>query len=150
MPIRCEIATQDKLLFEGMVDSILAPGTEGELGILPHHAPLLTTLDFGVLRLRLEGREEVFAIAGGVMEVLPETVTILADVGENVAEIDIARAEKAKAKAEELLKSQPKMDEDEYRALEEALRRSNLRLGAARRYHRTTRRPLGINTGEGE
>lgn len=150
MPVRCEIVTQDKLLFEGMVDSIVAPGTEGELGILPHHAPLLTTLDFGVLRVRIEGREEVFVIAGGVMEVLPQSVSVLADVGENVAEIDIARAEKAKARAEALLKSRPKMDEDEYRALEAALRRSNLRLGAARRYHRTARRPLGMNTGEGE
>jgi F-type H+-transporting ATPase subunit epsilon len=136
MPIRCEIVSQDRTLFQGEVDMVIAPGTEGEMGILPHHAPLLTTLDFGILRVRTEGREEAFAISGGFMEVRPEVVTVLADVGENVAEIDEARAEAARRRAEELLAKGPPPETDEYLALEAALRRSTLRLEAVRRYRR--------------
>jgi len=139
MPIRCEIVTQDRPLFQGDVDIVVAPGTEGEMGILPNHAPLLTTLKYGPLRVRHHGREEVFAIAGGVMEVQPNLVTVLADVGENVEEIDIARAEAARRRAEELLQQGPPPDTQAYLALEAALRRSNLRLEVARRYRR--RRP---------
>jgi len=137
MPIRCEIVTQDRLLYEGLADIVVAPGTTGEMGILPNHAPLLTTLGYGVLRVRHAGREEAYTVAGGVMEVQPGVVTILADVGENVAEIDIARAEASRARAEELLKQGAPRDTDTYLALEAALRRSNLRLEAARRYRRT-------------
>ena len=139
MPIRCEIVTQDRPLFQGDVDIVVAPGTEGEMGILPNHAPLLTTLKYGPLRVRHHGREEVFAIAGGVMEVQPNLVTVLADIGENVEEIDIARAEAARRRAEELLQQGPPPDTQAYLALEAALRRSNLRLEVARRYRR--RRP---------
>ncbi len=148
MPVRCEIATQDKLLFEGLADEVIAPGTSGELGVYPHHAPLLTTLDYGILRVRFEGKEEAFAIAGGVMEVLPDVVTVLADVGENVAEIDAARSEQARARAEELLKNRSALSDDEYHAIEAALRRSNLRLGAVQRYRGRTGMPRP--TGEGD
>lgn len=148
MPIRCEVVTQDKRLFEGMVEAVIAPGETGELGVLPHHAPLLTTLGYGVLRLRLEDREEDFVIGGGVMEVLPDRVTVLADVGENVAEIDIARAERARAKAHELLKHREELGEEEYAAIEAALRRSNLRLGAARRFGRARKPGPGYGSGE--
>jgi F-type H+-transporting ATPase subunit epsilon len=142
MPIRCEIVSQDRTLYQGEVDMVIAPGSEGEMGILPHHAPLLTTLAFGILKVRAAGREEVFAISGGFMEVRPEVVTILADVGENVAEIDEARAEAARRKAAELLAKGPPPDTDEYLALEAALRRSTLRLEAVRRYRRgAARRP---------
>jgi F-type H+-transporting ATPase subunit epsilon len=137
MPIQCEIVTQDRLLYEGPADIVVVPGTVGEMGILPNHAPLLTTLGFGVVRVRYQDREDAYTVAGGVMEVRPEIVTILADVGENVAEIDTGRAEAARARAEELLKKSPPQDKDEYLALEAALRRSNLRLEAARRYRRT-------------
>lgn len=136
MPIQCEIVTQDKTLYEGPADIVVVPGSEGEMGILPNHTPLLTTLDLGFVRVRSAGDETVFTIAGGVMEVRPEIVTILADVGENVAEIDIERAEAARQRAEEFLKEGPPPDTDEYLAMEAALRRSNLRLEAARRYRR--------------
>jgi F-type H+-transporting ATPase subunit epsilon len=141
MPIQCEIVTQDKLLYEGPADIVIAPGTEGEMGILPNHSPLLTTLDYGVLRLRYQGEERSFTIAGGVMEVRPDIVTVLADVGENVEEIDVARAEAAKARAEELLKKGPPPGTEGYLAIRGALRRSNLRLQATRRYRREARRP---------
>lgn len=136
MPIRCEIVTQDKTLFEGLVDMVIAPGSQGELGILPNHAPLLTTLGYGVLRVRREGEEEVFTIAGGVLEARPEVVTVLADVGEHIDEIDIERAEAAKARAEALLEKGPPPDTDQYLAIQAALRRSNLRLEAVQRYRR--------------
>jgi F-type H+-transporting ATPase subunit epsilon len=137
MPLRCEIATQDKLLFEGPVDMVVAPGSEGEMGILPDHAPLLTTLGYGVLRVRQGGLEQAFTIAGGFMEVQPDVVTVLADVGENVNEIDLDRAQAAKARAEAMLRAAVPGEADKYLALEAALRRSTLRLEAARRYRRT-------------
>jgi F-type H+-transporting ATPase subunit epsilon len=139
MPLRCEIATQDKLLFEGPVDMVIAPGSEGEMGILPDHAPLLTTLGYGVLRVRQGADEQAFTIAGGFMEVQPHVVTVLADVGERVDEIDLERAEAAKTRAEAVLKSGAPADTDKLLALEAALRRSTLRLDAARRYRRGAR-----------
>ncbi|NIS79207.1 MAG: ATP synthase F1 subunit epsilon, partial [Anaerolineales bacterium] len=79
MPIRCEIVTQDKSLYEGLADIVLVPGSEGEMGILPDHAPLLATLGYGILRVRHQGEEQAFTIAGGVIEVRPDVVTVLAD-----------------------------------------------------------------------
>jgi F-type H+-transporting ATPase subunit epsilon len=140
MPIQCQIVTQDKSLFEGLADFVLAPGHEGQLGILPNHAPLLTTLKMGVIRIRHEGSEQVFTITGGVLEVRPDIITVLADVGENVAKIDVARAEAAKARAEKLLAEGIPKDTDEYLAIEAALRKSKLRLEAVRRYRRPSRR----------
>ena len=140
MPLQCQIVTQDKSLYEGPADLVMAPGSEGELGILPNHAPLLTTLSLGVIRIRHDGDEQVFTISGGILEVRPEIVTVLADVGENINEIDEERAEAAKARAEELLKREPPVDTDEYVAIKAALRRSNLRLEAVRRYRRPSRR----------
>jgi F-type H+-transporting ATPase subunit epsilon len=134
MPIRCEIVTQDRSLYEGQADIVLAPGSEGELGILPNHAPLLTTLGLGVLRVRFRGDEEVFTIAGGILEVRPDLITVLADVGEHVDQIDISRAEAAKARAERYLREGPPPDTDEYLRIQAALRRSQLRLDAVRRF----------------
>jgi F-type H+-transporting ATPase subunit epsilon len=141
MPIQCDVVTQDRALFSGLADMVVAPGSEGEMGILPNHTPLLTNLGYGFLRVRHGGQEEVFVIAGGVMEVRPTVITVLADVGENVAEIDAGRAEAARARAEELLKKGPPPDTDQYLAIEAALRRSNLRLEAVRRYRRSMPRP---------
>jgi F-type H+-transporting ATPase subunit epsilon len=136
MTIRCEIVSQDKLLFEGDVDIVVAPSTMGEMGILPNHAPLLATLALGIIRVRSQDREEFFTVAGGVIEVQPDIVTILADVAENVAEIDVARAEAAKQRAEKFLEEGPPPDTDAYLRMEAALRRSNLRLEAVRRFRK--------------
>ena len=68
MSIRCEIVTRDKSLFEGDVDIVIVPGSDGEMGILPGHAPLLATLGYGILRVRVKGEEQAFTIAGGVIE----------------------------------------------------------------------------------
>ncbi|MCX6065856.1 MAG: ATP synthase F1 subunit epsilon [Chloroflexi bacterium] len=134
MPIRCEIVSQDRMVYEGDVDIVVLPGTDGEMGVLPHHAPLLTTLKFGLIKVRTKSDEQVFTVAGGVAEIQPNIVTVLADSAENVLEIDIARAETARKRAEEALSSVKPEDVDAYLALEAALRRSNLRLDAAKRF----------------
>lgn len=136
MPIRCEIVSQDRTVFEGDVDIVVAPGEAGEMGILPNHAPLLTTLKYGILKVRSMNQELDFTIAGGILEVQPDIVTVLADAAENVTEIDVARAEAAKKRIEEILKEGPPPDLDSYLAMEAALKRSNLRLEAARRYRK--------------
>lgn len=149
MPIRCEIVSQDRMVFEGDVDIVVLPGEAGEMGILPNHAPLLSTLRLGFLKVRVGGEEQVFAVAGGVVEVQPDIVTVLADAAENVEEIDVARAEAARRRAEEFLKAGPPPDTDTYLKMEAALKRSNLRLEAARRFrHSQPSRPYG--SGEGE
>jgi F-type H+-transporting ATPase subunit epsilon len=141
MTIRCEIVSQDRTVFAGDVDIVVLPGAAGEMGILPKHAPVLTTLKFGVIKVRKGGREEVFTVAGGVAEVQPDLVTVLADAAENVEEIDVARADAARAPAEEALAKGLPADTDSYLAMEAALRKSNLRLDATRRYRKNTRSP---------
>jgi len=141
MPIRCEIVSQDRTVFEGDVDIVVLPGTAGEMGILPHHAPLLTTLNYGVIKVRTKGKEEIFTVAGGVAEIQPDIVTVLADAAENVREIDMDRAEAARKRAEEALEKGVPADTDTFLAIEAALRRSNLRLDAVRRYRKVSTRP---------
>jgi F-type H+-transporting ATPase subunit epsilon len=134
MTIRCEIVSQDRTVFTGDVDIVVLPGAAGEMGILPKHAPVLTTLKYGVIRIRKSGKEEIFTVAGGIAEVQPDVVTVLADAAENVAEIDVNRAEAARRRAEEVLAKGIPEGTDTFLAMEAALRRSNLRLEAARRY----------------
>jgi len=136
MTIRCEIVSQDRTVFTGDVDIVVLPGAAGEMGILPKHAPVLTTLKYGIIKVRKGGKEEIFAVAGGVAEVQPDIVTILADAAENVEEIDVARAEAARKRAEEVLAKGVPADTDAYLAMEAALRKSNLRLDAVRRYRK--------------
>jgi F-type H+-transporting ATPase subunit epsilon len=139
MPIRCEIVSQDRIVFQGEVDIVVLPGAEGVMGILPNHSPLLTVLQYGIITIRSKGIEENFAVAGGVAEVQPDQVTVLADAAENVEEIDIQRAETARKKAEEQLKKGVGPDTDNYLAIQAALRRSNLRIDAAKRFRQRHR-----------
>ncbi len=134
MTIRCEIVSQDRTVFQGDVDIVVLPGVAGEMGILPHHAPVLTILKYGVIKIRRQGKEELFAVAGGMAEVQPEVVTILADAAENIQEIDVTRAQAAKKRAEDALAGLKPEDHDAYLTMEAALRRSNLRLDVVRRY----------------
>jgi F-type H+-transporting ATPase subunit epsilon len=145
MPIRCEIISQDRLVFQGDADMVLLPGTDGEMGILPHHAPLLTTLKYGIIKVRSQGQETIFTVAGGIAEVQPEVVTILADAAENVEEIDVSRAEAARKRAEESLAKGVPADSDSYLIMEAALRKSNLRLDAVRRYRHGPAKPSRIS-----
>jgi F-type H+-transporting ATPase subunit epsilon len=132
MPLRLDIVTIEKLAFSGDVDMVIAPGVEGELGILPQHAPLITALRAGELRIKQGEEEQSFAIGGGYLEILGNQVTVLADSAEQAAEIDIARAEAARTRAEHLLLEGPS-DPVDRSMIEGALRRSKVRLKVARK-----------------
>ena len=129
--IRLDIVTAEKAVFSGDVDVIVAPGVEGQLGILPHHVPLMTTLKPGELRVKKGGEEFSLAVSGGFIEVRPDRVIVLADAAERAEEIDVARAEEAKRRAEEHLSDRRAAELDEARA-EASLRRSLIRLKVAR------------------
>ncbi len=139
MPIRCDIVSQDRVVYSGDADLVLLPGGEGFMGVLPHHTPVLTVIQYGIITVRNKNQEQYFTVAGGIAEVQPDQVTILADAAENVAEIDIQRAKDARRRAEETLKKGVGPDTDSYLKIQAALRRSNLRLDAVKRYRRTQR-----------
>ena len=144
MPIRCEIVSQDRTVFQGFADIVVLPGTDGEMGILPHHAPLLTTLKYGIIKVRSQGHETIFTVAGGFAEIQPDLITVLADAAENVEEIDISRAQAARKRAEESLAKGIPVNSDNYLMIEAALRKSNLRLDAVRRYRHGPAKPSRI------
>lgn len=135
---KLEIVTAEKMVFSDDVSAVIAWGVEGQLGILPHHAPLMTMLQPGDILIRKDKEEEFFAISGGFLEVRPDKVIILADACERVDEIDITRAEEAKRRAQETMKAAP-LSADAA-AAEAALRRSLARLKVA---ERKRRRPPG-------
>ena len=125
--IRLDIVSAERVVFSEDVDVVVAPGVEGQLGILPHHTPLMTTLQAGELRTRKGGEEFSLAISGGFLEVRPDRVIVLADAAERAEEIDVARAEEAKRRAQEQLSDQHAAGLDTART-EAALRRSLARL----------------------
>jgi F-type H+-transporting ATPase subunit epsilon len=131
---KLEIVTAERMVFSDDVSALIAWGVEGQLGILPHHAPLMTMLQPGDLMIRRDKEEEFFAISGGFLEVRPDKVIVLADACERADEIDIARAEEAKKRAQETMKAAPLSAEAA--AAEAALRRSFARLKAAERKRR--------------
>jgi len=138
--IRLDIVTAERAVYAEDVDMVIAPGVEGQLGILPHHAPLMTTLQAGELRVKKGGEEVSLVISGGFLEVRPDKVVVLADAAERVEEIDVARAEEAKHRAQERLveKRAPGIDEAQAEA---ALLRSLARLKVVERVRR--RKPRG-------
>jgi len=138
--LRLEILTIERKLFDEEVDMVIAPGTEGELGILPRHAPLITTLTYGELQVKKEGEaDQFYAIGGGFMEVQPNHVIVMANAAEYAEEIDLARAEAARQRAQELLsKAGDDVAFDAARA-EAALRRSLARIKVAQRRRRKDR-----------
>ncbi len=103
MPLHLEIVTPERRAFEGDVDEVIVPGSEGELGILPHHAPLISLLGHGVLRFKRGGEEEEFAIFGGFLQVRPDRVVVLAETADMASEIDVTRAERARREAQRVL-----------------------------------------------
>src|SRR5512136_849217 len=136
---RLEIVTAERMIFSDDVSAVIAWGVGGQLGILPHHAPLMTMLQPGDLMIRKDKEEEFLAISGGFLEVRPDKVIILADACERVDEIDIARAEEAKKRAQETMKAAP-LGVDAA-AAQAALRRSLARLKVA---EKRRRKPPGI------
>ncbi len=133
MPLRCQIITQERLLFDQEVDIVIAPGVLGEMGILPQHAPLVAALDYGELRVRRGDMEESFAIGGGVVEVSNDRVIVLADSAEQADEIDLARAEEARRRAQQMMEEGPPHDPAAYASLEAAIRRARIRITVARK-----------------
>jgi len=103
MPLQLDIVTPDKLAYSDQVDSVVLPGSEGELGVLPHHAPLISMLGAGELRLRKDGAEESFAIVGGFLQVLPDKVVVMAETADMASEIDLEKAQEARRQAEQAL-----------------------------------------------
>ncbi len=134
--LELEIVTPDKLLVRERVEQVQIPGKNGELGILPGHAPLITTLTIGEISYRQGTNTQYLAVAWGFAEVLPNKVTILADTAERAEEIDVKRAQEAKARAEEALK-RAAADLD-FEATLYAQRRAEVRLEAAAHAGHTT------------
>jgi len=132
--LRLEIVTAERTVFADDVSEVVAWGVEGQLGILPHHAPLMTMLQPGDLLIKKDDEEHYLAISGGFLEVRPDKVIILADACERAEEIDVERAEAARRRAEEILKTRP--PEMDTAAAEAALRRSLARIKVAERRRR--------------
>jgi F-type H+-transporting ATPase subunit epsilon len=134
-----DIVSAERHVSSDRVEILVAPGIDGEMAILPSHAPLLTVLKTGEIRIVKDGEDSFIAVSGGFMEVMPEKVTILADTAERVEEIDIERAEAALKAAQERIEAAP-ADMDLERALA-SMQRSRARIKVARR--RRSRTPSG-------
>ena len=140
MPFQLEIITAERVLFEGEVETVVAPGSEGELGVLPHHAAVMTMLQSGELRYRIRGDEWYLSVTGGFMDIRGDHVVVLADAAEHVDEIDEDRAQEAMSRARERMASRGE-DVDLERALQ-SLRRATVRIDIARR--RRARRSTAV------
>lgn len=107
MTVHCDIVSAEESLFSGLVEFVVAAGEEGDLGIWPHHAPLLTRLKPGPVRVKKQnGEEEIFYVSGGFLEVQPQLVTVLADTADRAENMDEAAAEQARERAREALEGQ--------------------------------------------
>jgi F-type H+-transporting ATPase subunit epsilon len=135
VPILLEIVTPERLAYSDEVDSVQIPGSEGELGILPHHAPLVATLGIGELTIRKGGGEESFAVVGGFVQVRPDKVVVMAETADMASEIDLERAEQARREAERALETGFHEGAD-LAAARAALQQALLRIRVAERRHR--------------
>jgi len=133
VPIPLRVVSVERSLFEGDVDFIVATGAEGELGILPRHGPLMTILKPGALRIKQGGEEQLLFVGGGFLEVLPDRVTVLADVAEHAEEISVASAEEARRRAQEKLAGTLTAAEETEFQNALAMAEARLRLARARR-----------------
>ena len=128
--IRLEVVTPERLLVSEDVDEIIAPGYEGEFGVLPEHTQYLAILAIGILRYRKGSDVRKLAVGGGFAEVMPDRVVVMADVAEKAEEIDVDRARRAHARAEELLRTLS-LDDATYEKAHAALQRAIVRMAAA-------------------
>ena len=138
MPLLLEIVTPERLAFSDEVDSVVLPGVLGELGVLPHHAPLVSMLGIGELRIRKGGTEELFAIAGGFLQVRPDKVVVMAETADMAAEINLEQARAAREEAERALETGYREGAD-LAAARAALQQALLRIRVAERRHREGR-----------
>jgi F-type H+-transporting ATPase subunit epsilon len=136
MPLHLEIITPERKVYEDDVDMVVAPASEGYVGILPHHVPLFTTLGPGEFKVKKGGVEEVLAVFGGFMDVRGDRVVVLTDAAEPAEEIDASRAQQARERAQQVLAAGPASAADEQRAraeLQRALVRLRVSEGRRRR-----------------
>jgi F-type H+-transporting ATPase subunit epsilon len=133
MPIRCDIVTQERSVFSGDVNMVVLPGAEGVMGVLPHHSPMLTSLNFGEVIVRHDGGEEFFAVGGGIAEIQPDHIIILADSAEAAEEIDVDRAQRARDEAQRIMSEGVPKDPERYAQIEAQLRRAQVRIDVGRR-----------------
>ena len=142
MPLHLEIVTPERLAYEDDVDMVLVPGIDGEMGILPHHTPLVSLLGVGELTIRKGGEEELFAIAGGFLQVRPDKVVVMAETADLDSEIDLEKAKAARDEAERALES-GYVEGADLSAARAELQRALLRIRVAEGRHREGRRPRG-------
>ena len=142
MPILLEIVTPERLAYSETVDSVVLPGGDGELGVLPHHAPLVSMLGVGELRIRKGGQEESFAIVGGFLQVRPDKVVVMAETADLAAEIDLEKAQQARAEAERALEA-GYVEGADLSAARAELQRALIRIRVAERRHREGPRSRG-------
>ena len=135
MPLQLEIVTPEREAYSDMIDAVYCPGTEGEFGVLPHHAPMLSMLGVGELRIQKGGEEEFFAIAGGFVQVLPDKVVVMAELADLASEIDMEAAEEARMEAERAIAAGFDEPADLAKA-RAAMERALLRIRVAERRHR--------------
>ena len=142
MPLHLEIVTPERLAYEDDVDMVLVPGIDGELGILPHHTPLVSLLGVGELKIRKGGSEETFAIAGGFLQVRPDKVVVMAETADLASEIDLEKAQQARAEAERALEA-GYVEGADLSAARAELQRALVRIRVAERRHREGPRSRG-------
>ena len=143
MPLLLEIVTPERLAYSDTVDAVNLPGIEGELGVLPHHAPLVSMLGVGELRIRKGGVEESFAIVGGFLQVRPDRVVVMAETADMASEIDLEKAQDARREAERALEGGTRTDAVDLAAARAALQQALLRIRVAERRHREGPRHRG-------
>ena len=142
MPLHLEIVTPERLAYEDDVDMVLVPGIDGELGILPHHTPLVSLLGVGELKIRKAGGEESFAIAGGFLQVRPDKVVVMAETADLASDIDLEKAQEARAEAERALEA-GYVEGADLSAARAELQRALIRIRVAERRHREGPRSRG-------
>ena len=142
MGLHLEIVTPERLAYSEDVDSVTLPGVEGELGVLPGHAPLVSILGVGELRIKRGGTEESFAIVGGFLQVRPDKVVVMAETADLASEIDLEKAQEARREAERAIESGFHEAAD-LSAARAALQQALLRIRVAERRHREGPRHRG-------
>jgi len=135
VPLRLEVITPERVVYTDDVDMVIAPATDGYVGILPHHAPLLTTLGPGEFRVKKGGVEEVLAVFGGFMDVRGDRVTVLTEDAEHAEDIDAKQAQDARDRAQQALQAGPMSAADEARA-RASLQRALVRIRVSERRRR--------------
>ena len=136
MPLHLEVITPEGKAYEDDVDMVVAPATDGYVGILPNHVPLFTTLGPGVFKVKRGGVEEILAVFGGFMDVRPDRVIVLTDAAEHPEDIDANRAQEARERAQQILAAGTASAADEQRARAGFAIAGRLRVSEGRRRRR--------------